>query len=233
MPTFPAKLLNLGQFPYMETLALMRRLAVLGRSPEQPQVVIVVTHEPVITMGRRAESSEVRADPTRLRRLGVNVHRIERGGLATYHGPGQLVAYTIFNLRTLRMGIKDLVAALEAVIVDTLDEFGVAGRLREGYRGVWVGAEKIASIGLAVKHQVTFHGLALNCDPDLSHFDLITPCGLTDVCMTSMARQLGRPVSVTSVTPGLAASMARRLRLSFNDWSPAEAQAAAERVPVV
>ncbi|MFH1091111.1 MAG: lipoyl(octanoyl) transferase LipB, partial [Pseudomonadota bacterium] len=160
----------------------------------------------------------------RLQHLGLNLYRIERGGLVTYHGPGQLVAYPIFQLRSLKVGLVDFVRHLEKIIMATLADFGLESQVRPGHPGVFIDHEKIASIGLAVRHGITFHGLALNYATDLSHFDLINPCGLTDTGMTSMERRLGRPVDPRRLRAILAGHFARTLGLELRPWTLKEAE---------
>ncbi|MEW6263656.1 MAG: lipoyl(octanoyl) transferase LipB [Thermodesulfobacteriota bacterium] len=217
------RLMNLDYLDYRHSLALMRRLAAV-RAESGPEVLILAEHPPVITLGRRATEAEITAPVSALDRAGVTVHRVERGGLATYHGPGQLVAYPIFNLHFLRIGLMDLVQALEEIILTVLKEFGLEGRRVPDARGVWVGRDKIASIGLAVRRGITFHGLALNNDPDLSHFDFITPCGLEGIKLTSIRKLLGRPADPELLRDLLAGRFARTFDLDFQPFTLAEAE---------
>ena len=152
------------------------------------------------------------------------MHRIERGGLVTYHGPGQLVAYPIFDIRAMGLGVVDLVTRLEEVILKTLADFNITGERKPDYRGVWIDEEKIASIGIAVSHEISFHGLALNYDPDLSHFDLITPCGISGVRMTAMARRLGEKIDPARLRRIMARHFADLFRLTFSEWSLEESR---------
>jgi lipoate-protein ligase B len=175
---------------YTAALRLMRNLVEIKRKSYFPEILLLLEHEPVLTMGRRSQDEEIVVSQSFLSEKGISVHRVERGGLVTYHGPGQLVGYTLFQLAKLRITPGELVQGLEEAIINTLDYFGIAGNRKEGYRGVWVGDEKIASLGIAVRGGISFHGFALNYDPDLSHFDLIHPCGLHGVHMTSMAQFL-------------------------------------------
>lgn len=230
----PCRLLDIKHLDYCEALTLMRGLAEAKRRSPGPEVLMLLEHEPVITMGRRAGTGEITASLQRLRGQGPAVYHIERGGLATWHGPGQLVAYPVFNLKTLRLGVASFVEGLERIIISTLSDFGITACQRDRYPGVWAGADKIASIGLAVRGGITFHGLALNYDPDLSCFDLITPCGLTGVRMTSMAEVLGRSACLRAarrqVDPDvlrtrLAAHFAGFFDLDLIPWTLAQAKA--------
>jgi lipoate-protein ligase B len=159
--------------------------------------VLLLEHEPVVTVGRGAEDSD-RVPRELLLAHGIAVYESSRGGQATYHGPGQLVGYPIIHLRERDRGL-DLHAYLddlERALVLGLARLGVEARRRAGLRGVWVGERKIASIGVAVRGWVTYHGFALNVCNDLAAFRLIVPCGLPDVEMTSVARETGRPVTL-------------------------------------
>lgn len=219
-----ARLLDVSSLAYREGLELMRGLVEAKSGAGLPEILILTEHEPVLTLGRRSEPTDVRVSSACLAEKGIAVHRIERGGLATYHGPGQLVAYPIFDLHSMHLGVGDLVTRLEEVLLRTLADFGLAGNRRPGYRGVWTGDEKIASIGIAVRRGITFHGLALNCNLDLSHFDLITPCGIQGVRMTSMARRLGTPVAAAAVRRTMAEHVADLFGLDFSPWSLDEAR---------
>ena len=219
------KLLKLGLTPYPEGLELMRRLAALKQQRPAPQVLMLLEHEPVLTMGRRAADSDILAPAELLAREGIAVHRVERGGLITYHGPGQLVAYPLLELGILGLGIGDLVRALERALLAALSDLGVEGNLHEGHPGAWYGEKKLASIGVAVKGGVTLHGLALNLDPNLEHFKLINPCGLTGSPMTSVRQVTGREVDPERAADSLAGHLCRELGVSPSPWSLEQAEA--------
>lgn len=221
-----ARLLDLESLDYAAALALMRSLAQARRRPDWPEVLMLTEHEPVLTLGRRAGAQDILVPEELLKAKGVTAYRIERGGLATFHGPGQIMAYPIFSLRAVSLGAASFVARLEEVVISVLKDFGLEGGREAGHPGVWVGPDKIASIGLAVRRGVAFHGLALNHDPDLSFFDLIQPCGLTGVRMTSMARLLGRPVDPGRLRSRMAAEFARAFNLDLASWTLAQARAA-------
>ncbi len=216
---FKTLLLSLKRLAYDKALNLMRGLAEIKTRSTGPEVLIITEHEPVLTMGRRADSSDILVDRAVLDEEGISVHRVERGGLITYHGPGQLVAYPVFNLRTMSMDVGELVHGLEEVVLDTLFDFGIKGERIEGRRGVWVKGEKIASVGVAVRRSVSFHGVALNCDPDLSHFEWINPCGMNGIRMTSMARILNEPVDPEDVRDRMTACFKDCFRLDLAAWS--------------
>ena len=170
---------DLGFIEYGRAHRIQLRLVEERAAGRIPDTLLLLEHPHVITLGRRMRDAELRVE-------GVPVYRVERGGEATYHGPGQLIGYPIIDLNLARMGIKEYVWRIEETLIRSLREFGVeAGRL-EGHPGVWVQGKKIASIGIAVRWWITFHGFALNVHPDLSYFKLIKPCGLEPEIMTSM-----------------------------------------------
>ena len=216
---FKTQFLNLEKLAYDEALVLMRELAGIKSRSTRPEVLIITEHEPVLTMGRRAETSDILVPRELLASKDIAVHRVERGGLITYHGPGQLVGYPVFNLRAMSLDVGKLVYGLEQVALDTLSDFGIAAGRMEGSRGVWAGREKIASIGVAVRRGVSFHGMALNCDPDLSHFELINPCGMNGVRMTSMSKLLNKPVDIMAVRDVMALHFKREFKLDLEECS--------------
>ncbi|MCB2191145.1 MAG: lipoyl(octanoyl) transferase LipB [Deltaproteobacteria bacterium] len=214
------KLLKMGLTPYPEGLELMRRLVALKQQRPSPQVLLLLEHEPVLTMGRRAADNDILAPPELLKREGIAVHRVERGGLMTYHGPGQLVAYPLLDLNVMRLGVGDLVRALERTLLATLADLGVEGNLHEGHPGAWYGDKKLASIGVAVKRGISMHGLALNLDPNLEHFNLINPCGLTGASpMTSVRLVTGHQVDAAKARDLLGSHLCRELGLSSSPWT--------------
>ena len=192
------RLLDLGRRPYLETLELQRTLCrrrMTGVLDED--LLLLVEHEPVVTLGRGTRPSSLPLAPAELERRGVAVAEVERGGDVTYHGPGQLVGYPILQLREHREDLHWYLRQLEAALIGALDGLGIAAERRPGLTGVWTGGRKIASIGIHVKQWVTLHGFALNVSTDLRAFDLIVPCGIQGVVMTSVAAELGR----TDATP--------------------------------
>ena len=186
-------LVDLGRRPYLEVLELQRELCRRRMSGDLDQdVLLLVEHEPVITLGRGLRPTSLPIPPAALERRGVAVVEVERGGDVTYHGPGQLVGYPILDLRRHREDLHWYLRQLEGVLILALDELGVRAERNPGLTGVWTSGRKIASLGIHVKQWVTFHGFALNVTTDLSYFDLIVPCGIQGVVMTSVARELGR-----------------------------------------
>ena len=186
-------LVDLGRRPYADTLELQRALCRLRMSGELGHdLLLLVEHEPVVTLGRGTRPASLPLDPVELRRRGLEVAEVERGGDVTYHGPGQLVGYPILQLQEHRPDLHWYLRQLEATLIDALAGLGLAAERRPGFTGVWTSGRKIASIGIHVKQWVTFHGFALNVRTDLRPFDLIVPCGIEGVRMTSVAQELGR-----------------------------------------
>jgi lipoate-protein ligase B len=186
----------LGVVRYADALALQRRLCEARSNGGMPDMLLLLEHQPVFTLGRRGSHADILASPDRLAELGIEVHETNRGGLVTYHGPGQLVGYPITDLRRLAGDAPRYVTGLEEVIIRALAEHGIAGFRDEAARGVWTVGGKIAAIGVAVSRGITMHGFAANLQPDMSHFGLIDPCGLGLRGVTSAERLLGRPIDM-------------------------------------
>ena len=167
-----------------------------------PDLILLLEHPHVYTLGRRGKTTDVLASPQSLRRLGAEVHEVDRGGEVTYHGPGQLVGYPIIDLRRWGGPLK-YVRALEACLMATLADLGVSAHSDGRPTGVWAGDAKIAAIGVKVSRGVTTHGFALNVNPDLSYFDHIVPCGMPDARVSSMTSVLSEDVQVEDVIPVL------------------------------
>ena len=183
--------LGLGRMAYGEALELQRRLARkrIEKTIDR-DLLLLVEHPPVVTLGRGFRPDSLPAPRAFLEAKGIEVFEIERGGDVTFHGPGQLVGYPIFDLTEHRSDLHWFLRRLEEALIVSLSEFGISGERWEKYTGVWTAGRKIASIGLHVKQWVTWHGFALNVTTDLSYFDLIIPCGIPDVVMTTMQREL-------------------------------------------
>ncbi|HSG81948.1 MAG TPA: lipoyl(octanoyl) transferase LipB [Gemmatimonadota bacterium] len=189
-----------GLTDYGEALELQRSLArarVAGQLADD--VLLLLEHPKVITLGRGASEANVLLPPELLANRGVKLHEIERGGDVTYHGPGQLVGYPIIDLTRHRQDLHWYLRQLEEVLMRALRAYQIEGRRVPGYTGVWVEDRKIASIGVHVTRWVTFHGFALNVSTDLADFDLIVPCGIEAVKMTSVEKETGAGRSVTQV----------------------------------
>lgn len=202
-----------GITPYAEAWALQRLLVAARQRGEIGDGLILLEHEPVFTIGRATKSEHLLFPREALTRQGFGVYDIERGGSITYHGPAQLVGYPILDLRAYDEDIVGYMRSLEETLLRTLEDFGIAAARVRGYPGIWVGEEKIAAVGVAVKRKVTMHGFALNVDPELSPFALINPCGLSRP-VTSMVRVLGAPVSMAEVRAACARRFAEVYRRS-------------------
>jgi lipoate-protein ligase B len=189
-------LANYNLLPYEEALHLQRRVVIEKIEGTFPDTLLLLEHPPVITLGRRGKEENIRVSEDLLRQEKIDVFRVERGGDVTYHGPGQIVGYPIFALADYGKDLVGFVSSIEEVLIRVCRDVGIMARRRSMNRGVWVGERKIASIGLAVRRWVSFHGFAFNGAPNMEHFRLITPCGLTGVEMTSVAELLGRAVSL-------------------------------------
>jgi lipoyl(octanoyl) transferase len=186
----------LGRIGYRDAWALQHELVERRIAGELPDQLLLLEHPAVLTLGRNAEEGHVRASAGDLAARGIEVIRVERGGEVTYHGPGQLVAYPILALSRRGLLLRPMVRALEAAMVDTCAAFGVIADRREGHPGCWCDGEgpaprKIGALGIRVERGVSYHGIALNIDPDLADFDLIDPCGMPEVVSTSIALELG------------------------------------------
>jgi lipoyl(octanoyl) transferase len=220
---------QLGALDYAEGLRLQRRLVELRKAAQIGDVLLLLEHTPVITLGRNAKAANVLASTEVLAARGVEVFECDRGGDVTFHGPGQLVGYPIFDLRahsssqpspishqlepldsaadlaqTRRksLGVVDYVRRLEDVLIRTCTDFGIPANRVAGLTGVWTEAEpeaKIAAIGVHISRSVTSHGFALNVNPDLSYFNLIVPCGITAKPVTSMQKELGRELNLGAI----------------------------------
>jgi lipoyl(octanoyl) transferase len=185
----------LGRIGYRDAWALQHELVERRIAGEIPDQLLLLEHPAVLTLGRQADESHVRASLADLAARGIELIRVERGGEVTYHGPGQLVAYPILALSRRGLLVRPLVRALEAAMADTCAAFGVVAGRREGHPGSWCDGDgaiprKIGALGLRVERGVSYHGIALNVDPDLADFELIDACGMPGVVSTSIAREL-------------------------------------------
>lgn len=198
---------------YADAFALQRELHAERAAGARPDTLILLTHSPVITLGRGTHAENLLKTPEECRALGVEVEETDRGGDITYHGPGQLVGYPIVDLRTRGLGPREFLRALEESLIRLLGDYGVTAGRVEGLTGAWVGDEKVAAIGIRISRGVSMHGFALNVTTDLEEFDLIVPCGIRDRGVTRMSDLLPEPVTVDDVAdrypPFLAAVLNR------------------------
>jgi len=205
--SLPADVVHLGVTPYLEAWELQRSLEAAVKEGEAPETVLFLEHPPVVTLGRRTDDAELHVPEG----AEVEIVETDRGGKSTFHGPGQLVCYPILDLNRHGRDVKRFVRELEEAIIRTLAAFEIGAQRIDGLTGVWLHPppRKIASIGVHISRWVTTHGYALNVDLDPAPFtEWITACGLEDAAFTTMARELGRPVTVDDVRPAAAAAIA-------------------------
>jgi len=213
--------LPLDRADYGWTLDLQRTLHARRKAGACPDLLLTVEHNPVITFGRSGSSEHLLASPAALRREGIEVFEVERGGDVTYHGPGQLVVYPIVDLRAHGRDVRGFVRGLESAMIDALTDLGVGAARREGYPGVWVSDRKIASIGVYVSGWVTRHGLALNVAVNPRHFAMIRPCGLP-IETVSIAEVVNGKVPLEMVRGRLLERLAERFGWELEDANLSE-----------
>jgi len=209
--------LHLGLVPYTTALELQRTLLQLRKAGRIENTLLLLEHPPVITLGRNAKVDNVLASPEFLTERGVELHEIDRGGDVTFHGPGQLVAYPIFDLRSFepKIGAVEFVRRLEEVLIRTCGDFGVGTQRIKGLTGVWTYAlrnkpeAKIAAIGVHISRGVTTHGFALNVGTELDFFTLIVPCGIANKPVTSLERELQKKITVEEVATSASRNFGR------------------------
>ena len=209
----------LGQIKFADALALQEDIVARKREDRAAaDEVLLLEHEPVYTIGRTPDKSSLLGGA----HLPHPLFAINRGGQATYHGPGQLMGYPIVDLRRCGQDLHRYLRWLEQILIDLLAEFQIAGARRDGLTGVWIGYQrKIASIGVGIRHWITMHGFALNVCGDLAPFAHIVPCGINDVAMTSMERELGQSISVIDVAAVFENLARRRIDDLHVDLAPA------------
>jgi len=198
----------LGQMNFADALALQEEIVAQKRADvSSPDELLLLEHEPVYTIGRTPDRSSLLGAS----HLPYPLFPINRGGQATYHGPGQLMGYPIIDLRRYGQDLHRYLRWLEQLLIDLLAEYDIAAERREGLTGVWIENRKIASIGVGVRHWITMHGFALNVCGDLTPFDKIVPCGISNVTMTSMERELQKGFAVAEVAQGAEALARQRI----------------------
>ncbi|HEV2470617.1 MAG TPA: lipoyl(octanoyl) transferase LipB [Candidatus Sulfotelmatobacter sp.] len=215
-------IVQLGTVDYAMGLRLQQQLVALRKDEKIGDALLLLEHKPVITLGRNAKAKNVVASPEFLRQSGVELFECDRGGDVTFHGPGQIVGYPIFDLRGFptpdgkrkTLGVIEFVRRLEDVLMRTCADFGISTKRVPSLTGVWTEQEpeaKVAAIGVHISRSVTSHGFALNVNTDLSHFNLIVPCGITSKPVTSMQKELGRALDLN----GVAESISRNFGVVF------------------
>jgi len=206
----------LGRVAYEEALELQRHIARDRISGALAQdVLLLVEHPPVVTLGRASKGKHLIASPEFLRSKGVELFEVERGGDVTFHGPGQLVGYPIVDLKRHRLDLHWYLRKIEEALINTLADYDIVAERNPSFTGVWTKGKKTASIGVHARDWVTWHGFALNVTTDLSYFDLMVPCGIDGVVMTSIARELGtNDVSMQDVIERVSAKFAAAFDLT-------------------
>ena len=222
----PCTVLRRGLLDYETARAEQRRLVEACREDGRTRLMLL-EHPPTYTLGARGKQEHLLLDDAGLAAIGATVHRVDRGGDVTFHGPGQLVGYPVLDLRQWGEGPVWYVRSLEALLIETLAAFGVAARREPGKPGVFAGDAKIAAIGVRVSRGITSHGFALNVDPDLDYFSHIVPCGLPDVAVTSMARVLGRGPGMEPVLAKVSETFGHAFGLRMEDGSVQQTEALA------
>ena len=212
---------HLGETPYRRALALQESLVEARAAGATGDWLLYPDHPPVLTVGRSGSPGSLIADAKTLGERGIEVFEVSRGGDVTWHGPGQLVGYLICDLTERGRDLHRFLRDIEQALLDALEAFGVSAQRLPGRTGVWSEGEKIASIGVAVRRWVSYHGFALNVAPDLRFFDLIHPCGLRGIHMTSLASRLGgRAPSLDQAREAVADAVARTF--GYSGWTWAE-----------
>lgn len=204
------KVFSLGLVDFEEALRFQRDTFKQVMEGSIDNALVLCRHYPVITKGRSAKPGSIIASSSQLEKIGISLYEIERGGDVTYHGPGQLTAYPIFNLEHIKKDIRFFLRGLEEVVIELLASFDVKGERQEGATGVWIEGRKIASIGIAVRRWVTFHGVSINIKKDdLGNFRLIKPCGM-DIEMTSLEIASGRDINLSEIAGILSDNLRKR-----------------------
>jgi len=201
---------RLGLVPYADALALQRALVEERKADRVPDLLLLLEHPPVITLGVKGDGGRehIVATVEHLAELGVDVYEAGRGGDVTYHGPGQIVGYPIIDLKPDRCDVHRYVRDLEEVMIRVCADYGISAGRIAGLTGTWVGAEKIGAIGVKISRWVTSHGFAFNASTNLEHFRLIVPCGIGDRGVTSLETLVGRPVDLEDTQTRLAGHFA-------------------------
>ncbi|MGD8237510.1 MAG: lipoyl(octanoyl) transferase LipB [Armatimonadota bacterium] len=211
----PCLLITPGTMSYESGARLQEALADARRAGDTPDVLVLLEHPPVVTIGRGGGDGGLLVSREELVARGIEVHECSRGGKVTYHGPGQLVGYPVLDLSHDGRDLNAYLRNLEGSLIAALGGFGIAALRRPGLTGVWTEAGKIAAIGIAVRHWITSHGFALNVSCDLAPFGLIDPCGLQESGVTSMARELGHAVAFDAVQCEVAHALAMQFGLEL------------------
>lgn len=208
---------RLGIVDYAEAHRLQKELQARRIAGTIDDTVLLLEHPPVLTLGRSATEEHILVSRELLAARGISVHEVGRGGDVTYHGPGQLVAYPIIDLKPDRRDVRRYMWSLEETMIRTCADFGLSANRVEGWNGAWIGDRKIGAVGVRISRWVTMHGLALNVASDLTQFELIVPCGIRDKAVTSISAERGAAVAVADVIEPLARHFAEQYGAEV-DW---------------
>ena len=221
----PCFAVSLGMIDYNEAWKLQSDLvaARLNRSVDR-DIVLFLEHPAVFTLGRRGGREYLQVGEAFLEQAGIPIIQAERGGYITFHGPGQLVVYPIIDLEARRLGVPDFVSALEEIMLITVRSWGLKAQRSAKNPGIWMGTRKMGSIGIALRKGISFHGLALNVNVDLTPFSWVQPCGLEGVSMTSLQQELGQAIPMDAVFNAVKENFRSVLQLDFNDISHSDLQ---------
>lgn len=213
-----AWILNLDTVPYKKAFDLQKRLVEMRSQDKINDTLILLEHPPVFTTTRNDTLKNILASPDELKIKGISLYKTDRGGDITYHGPGQLVGYPIMDLKEHGKDLHKYIRTIEEMIIKLLMDYGISAHKDKNHPGVWVGEEKIAAIGIAVKSSwITMHGFSLNINPDLNHYSLIVPCGIIDKGVTSLSKLLGKSISQKDVRQRLTRHYEDIFKLSTRD----------------
>lgn len=217
-------LIELTRTDYPKALEIQRRLVERKISEGGPDMLLVLEHPPTVTLGTRGDESDLLVSEDALARHGIGLYRVDRGGEATYHGPGQLVSYPIVDLKPRRLSVRDYIWTLEEVIIRCLAGFGLKSFRQPGKAGVWIGpVEKIASIGVRIQRRVTYHGFSVNVDLEVDPCEFIISCGMPNVRVVSLNQLVNPPVDADEFRDAMVASFSRVFAVSLQRSSLEEA----------
>ncbi len=216
--------LDLGLMPYEPAFAIQERILEARMRDRLPSTIILQENSSVFTIGRTGSRSNILASADELQRLGIEVLEVNRGGDITYHGPGQLIVSPLLYLGDVDLNANQYLHRLEDVLIDLLSTFGIRTYKKKDYPGVWWNQAKIGAVGIAVKHGYTFHGFSLNVNLDLAPFNLINPCGVSQMLITSLHQILGHEIPMAEIKEKLHEIMVETFSLSIRDVSWREVQ---------
>lgn len=213
------RFVDLGLLPYMTALDLQHRMVrARHEGTMKEEAVLLLEHPPVYTLGRNGDLGNLKASPELIKKMGISVVRTMRGGDITYHGPGQLIVYPIINLKAHKIGVFDYVSGLEEVMIRAAQDCGIKAQRDALNHGVWIGGKKVGSIGLAIRHGIAFHGLALNVDLSLNYFSWINACGLKDISMTSLKQAGANNIDMKQVKRRIVTHMEAVFGVKAGEW---------------